>query len=443
MIVAALASCTIAEPPVEEPVIIEEPVAPAPTQAPAPAPPIVTGSAPPPMPAPPVPDIVVAEEPEVVFLEAAPEPEVVIVEPQELPDEIESGELDFENAFDDIAKDKNAVTVFYGTNRELFTDADGNPIQSKNPEDIYSETPGPLHYGKALISIPSRHKRGRLETPISGRANNDKRYVVLQDLVHANYDLVMAEVQSELANAPEGKKTIVAYVHGFNTTFEKAARRAGQLKFDLDYDGPFFFFSWPSRESAFGYTHAANLAEISYTQMTEFLMDLTKQDADRIIIIAHSMGTRVLSHGLVDLAAQDAEAAKKITRVILAAPDIDARVFKERLLPKMSFLQNPITLYASDKDAALAASKKVNGLPRIGDVSGGLQEIDNVIMIDASDVKSNLLNHTYFGDSVSIVDDFKFIVSGPLEAISRSKTLIRTGDAPKELWKVRAIPLKP
>jgi esterase/lipase superfamily enzyme len=119
---------------------------------------------------------------------------------------------------------------------------------------------------------------------------------------------------------------------------------------------------------------------------------------------------------LVDLAAQDPAAAKKITKVILAAPDIDAIVFKERLLPKMSFLKNPITLYASSNDIALLASKEVNGLPRIGDVSGRLEPLPNVVTIDASDVDSNLLNHTYFGDSVSIVDDFKDIVNGPLAA---------------------------
>ncbi len=426
--VFVLASCESWTPPPEEPVIIEEPVVIAPP--PPPPPPITTAPPPPIMPAP---EPVVIMDPEPI-VEAA-----VVVPDDNVPDEVESGELDFNSAFEDVATDKDTVVVYYGTNREVFVEATGEPIETKFPEEIYGELPGPLNYGKALIVIPPRHKKGRLEGQIAGRSTNDKRYVVLKAMEHANYDYVMNEVQVELAKAAPGERTLVAYVHGFNTTFEKAARRAGQLKYDLDFTGPFFFFSWPSKASALGYTHAANLAEISYTQMTEFLHDLTKQDADRIIIIAHSMGTRVLSHGLVDLAAQDEEAAKKITRVILAAPDIDARVFKERLLPKFDFLVNPITLYASDKDTALAASKKVNGLPRIGDVlrdGNGIEALENVVMIDASDVKSNLLNHTYFGDSVSIVDDFKSIVSGPLDAESRIKTLTRLSDAPIQRWKV-------
>jgi esterase/lipase superfamily enzyme len=440
LVMFALSSCTVWTPPPEEPVL-EVPIVVEPSV-------ITTSPPPPPAPAP-APEVVIVEEPEPVVLQSISEPETVLVEAvsvlpnEDAPDEVLNGELDFASAFEDKKTDKETVTVYYGTNRVLRTNEEGQPVQSEFPEEIYGEIPGPLHYGKALISIPPRHKAGRLETNHLGRSSNDKRYVVLADLVHADYETVMAEVQGELAKDADGKRTIIAYVHGFNTTFEKAARRAGQLKFDLSFQGPLFFFSWPSKASVFGYTHAANLAEISYTQMTEFLSDLAKQDADRIIVIAHSMGTRVFSHGLVDLAARDPEAAKKITRVILAAPDIDARVFKERLLPKMSFLKNPITLYASDKDTALAASKEVNGLPRIGDVSGGLQELDNVIMIDASDVKSNLMNHTYFGDSISIVDDFRAIVSGPVEAEKRNSTLIRSGVDPQQLWKVLPFPSKP
>ncbi len=427
--VFTLASCEFWEPPVDEPVVVDGPADI--LLPPLPPPPVM------PDPEPifiPDPDPVVIVEPEPIVAEA------VVVFDGELADEIITGDLAFDQAVEEEASSKETVVVYYGTNRELLADSTGQPIQTKFPEDIYGDLPGPLHYGRALIVIPPRHKKGRLEGALGGRSTNDKRYVVLKDLVHTNYDSVMSRVQGELAKAKPGEKTIVAYVHGFNTSFEKAARRAGQLKYDLDFAGPLFFFSWPSKTSALGYVHATNLAEISYTQMTEFLHDLTKQEADRIIIIAHSMGTRILSHGLIDLANQDMEAAKKITKVILAAPDIDARVFKERLLPRFNFLTNPITLYASSKDKALQLSNTVNGLPRIGDVSKGLAALDNVVMIDATDVKSNMFNHTYFGDSVSIVDDFKGIISGPVAAKDRKKTLVRMKPDPFQVWKALKTP---
>lgn len=377
-------------------------------------------------------------EPEAIIIEPiiVPEPIIEVPFPEPIivgapapiddatPDEVVTGELSTQEANVGITIEdgKQKVQVFYGTNRVLLAGNKGRSrIKSRHSERVYGDTPDELRYGKAQIIIPPSHKKGSLESPIIGKANNEKRYVVLREFEQSNYNRVMSEVQSELskAEARGDEKTLIAYVHGFNTSFEKAARRAGQLKYDLEFGGPFFFFSWPSKDSAFGYTHAANLAEISYTAMTEFLKHLTDQDADRIIIIAHSMGTRVFSHGLVDLAAQDPEAAEKITKVILAAPDIDARVFKERLLPKMSFLKKPITIYASSNDVALFASTEVNGLPRIGEFTGNIEKLPNVVMVDASDVKSNLLNHTYFGDSVSVVDDFKDIVNGPVAANRR------------------------
>ena len=432
---AALSSCDPNNPPIlAEPVIVEQT---------APPPPIVR----------PAPEAIIVPQPEPVF--------EVIVEPsieeilagiediesaagpagdQDEPDEVLSGEITPEEAIVGITIEdgKQKVRVYYGTNRQFLLGEDQS-TQGWIADAVYGETPAELRYGTADIIIPPRHKKGRLETPIAGRANNERRYVVLRSFDESGMDAVMGEVQIELARAAlrGDEKTLIAYVHGFNTSFEKAARRAGQLKYDLDYTGPFFFFSWPSRESAFGYTHAANLAEISYTAMTEFLKNLTDQDADRIIIIAHSMGTRVFSHGLVDLAQQDPEAAKKITKVVLAAPDIDARVFKERLLPRMSFLEKPITIYASSKDIALEASKKVNGLPRLGDVLDPIVTLPKVVMIDASDVKSNLLNHTYFGDSVSIVDDFKDIVNGPLALEVRPMLIPEKTTDGRKFWRVK------
>lgn len=389
-------------------------------------------------------------EPEaVIVVEPTIEPEVIVtgqvpnqIDDSSIPDEVITGDLSSQEASVGITIEdgKQRVRVYYGTNRKLLVpNIKGARIKSRDPERIYGDTPGDLRYGKAQIIIPPSHKKGTLESPIFGKPNNEKRYVVLREFEQTNYRRVMSEVQAELASAEAqgDEKTLVAYVHGFNTSFEKAARRAGQLKYDLSFTGPFFFFSWPSKDSAFGYTHAANLAEISYTAMTEFLKHLTEQDADRIIIIAHSMGTRVFSHGLVDLAQQDPEAAAKISKIILAAPDIDARVFKERLLPRMSFLKNPITLYASSNDVALLASKEVNGLPRIGDFTGRLENLSNVVMVDASDVKSNLLNHTYFGDSVSIVDDFKDIVHGPVAAKKRKLLRQKLSKNGRRYWYVK------
>ena len=173
--VFTLASCESWNLPAEEPVIIiDEPIVVEP----------IVMSPPPPMPPVSRREPMIIAEPlvivEPIIVEEAIIMESVAVPDENAPDEVLTGELDFDAKVEDEASGKDTVVVYYGTNRELITDNNGQPIQSKLPEEIYGELPGPLHYGKALIVIPPRHKRGRLEGQIVGRSTNDKRYVVLK-----------------------------------------------------------------------------------------------------------------------------------------------------------------------------------------------------------------------------------------------------------------------
>ncbi|WP_189639633.1 alpha/beta hydrolase [Paramylibacter ulvae] len=321
------------------------------------------------------------------------EPPIVVMEPS-----VEAN-LDPEET-------SSIVQLYYATNRNLVPedqrDADDQTSQ-------YGNFDGDLRYGVAEVSIPRDHEMGELESPnwfiekIFGF--DEEKHVVLQWIAEDGKEAVMAGVRDDLSQLDD--RAILAFVHGFNTSFEKAARRTGQLKYDLGFAGPTFFFSWPSKALGSAYTHDSQVAEITYTDMTAFLGELTAQDAERVIVIAHSMGTRILSQGLADLIVEDPDAAAKITTVVLAAPDIDAKVFKERLAPKFRTLSRPVTLYASDNDTALRMSETVNGLIRIGDASNGLNPVEGIDLIDASNVKSDFFGHTYFGDNKSILSDMK------------------------------------
>ena len=79
----------------------------------------------------------------------------------------------------------------------------------------------------------------------------------------------------------------------------------------------------------------------------------------------------------------------------------------------------------------------MNGLPRLGDVLDPIVTLPKVVMIDASDVKSNLLNHTYFGDSISIVDDFKDIVNGALALELRPLLVPKETTDGRKFWRVK------
>ena len=88
--------------------------------------------------------------------------------------------------------------------------------------------------------------------------------------------------------------------------------------------------------------------------------------------------------------------------VILAAPDIDAGVFTE-MADGLKGKANRITLYASSKDYALEASRKVHGLLRAGD-SEKMVVVDGVDSIDASLASTDVLGHGYVFHSSILFD---------------------------------------
>src|SRR6185436_13757359 len=99
---------------------------------------------------------------------------------------------------------------------------------------------------------------------------------------------------------------------------------------------------------------------------------------------------------------------KMFNQVVLAAPDIDATIFKQRIAPAIITKARHITLYASAKDFALFASRHFNsGDPRAGDAGDGLVVVPGVDTIDASAGDCSLLGHLYYADSVPVLFDIQ------------------------------------
>jgi len=110
----------------------------------------------------------------------------------------------------------------------------------------------------------------------------------------------------------------------------------------------------------------------------------------------------------------------RVTEVILAAPDIDAEVFARDIAPVLAETGRPITLYASSADLALTASKKVHGYPRAGDAGPGLTISPGIETIDATEVDTSLVGHSYFAESRSVLSDMFHLVRDGQRAAQRS-----------------------
>lgn len=172
--------------------------------------------------------------------------------------------------------------------------------------------------------------------------------------------------------------------------------------------------------------------------MKNFLRDyLTRTEADDAYLVAHSMGNRGLTKALIELMNENPELKDKITEVILAAPDIDADVFRRDIAPQMvQKIAKPITLYVSSDDLALIASRKVHGIKRAGDAGKGVVIVKGVETIDASGVDTSFLSHSYFATTSTIIADILDLMKSGKRAPDR-ETLERVSRENVIYWKVK------
>lgn len=163
---------------------------------------------------------------------------------------------------------------------------------------------------------------------------------------------------------------------------------------------------------------------------------LATSGAKDVYLIAHSMGSRGLTRALVSLVNNKPEYRSRIREIILAAPDIDAAVFKRDIVPEFVSARLPVTLYASSRDNALMASKEVHGYARAGDSGRGLVVLPGLETIDASDLDTSLLGHSYYGESSVIGDMYR--LTQLRKRASERDGLVAVSDRAGRYWKLSA-----
>lgn len=323
------------------------------------------------------------------------------------------------------------LPIYFGTDRSYTaTNTLNNAFGVKRSK---------LKYGIVEVSIPHDHRVGELETPSIWKfefSEDPSKHIMLQDIKLLDKDKFFSNLA--IAIKASKKKSTFLFVHGYNTSFSDAARRTAQISYDLKFDGKAVFYSWPSQGSTFRYGRDEENIEWSRKNIKTFLEDyLTKSGAEEIYLVAHSMGNRGLTRAIVEVMNEKPELKSKIKEIILAAPDIDADVFKNDIAPKMvQGTQKPITLYVNSDDLALKASKLLHGNSRAGDAGDDMVIMDGVETIDATGIDTSFLSHTYFADTNSIISDIFDIIKSGQRALKRKRLhLTRLKD--KIYWKVK------
>lgn len=261
-----------------------------------------------------------------------------------------------------------------------------------------------IEYGKCTVTLPPNHQPGMVEAPIllKGQFLSDpNQHVVLKQIEQLSHDDFLVDIQE--AQTRKGKNLLV-FIHGYNVSFDDAAKRTAQMSFDLDFPGAAIFYSWPSQANWYGYKADQQRIELSVKQIRRFLEDLAeKSGAETINLVAHSMGNLGLTEALKQINTPTGQPI--FNQVVLAAPDVDAEVFRNEIAPHIVTKAKRTTLYTSKTDLALIASRYFNQGARLGDSGPEVVTYPGIDTIDATTIDSSLLGHSYYGSNITVLTD--------------------------------------
>lgn len=319
--------------------------------------------------------------------------------------------------------------VWFGTNRKPEGESFGGERHDKTT------------LGRALVHVPGAHRFGEIGSSFWRRLRRfdlrDDR-LRLQAVDEREKENFFEEINAAMqtARASGEMAHALVYIHGFNVSFVEAAIRAAQLGVDLDVPGATAFFSWASRGTVAAYPVDEASIEASEPAITDFLVDFaTRCGAEKVHVLAHSMGNRGLLRALQRIAANAQTRGRvRLGQVFLAAPDVDRDLFLNLadLYPQHA---ERVTLYASDADRAVHLSARLHDAPRAGyyapyTVAPGV----DTVAVPNFDV--DLLGHGYFSQAEALLHDMYDLMRSSKPPGSRQ----RIGAVEYEgqsFWKIR------
>lgn len=326
-----------------------------------------------------------------------------------------------------VSRDEPRYRVWYGTNREL--------VDPSTPQHAFSEKDAEyLTYGRALVYVPRSHQFGETGSSwIVRKITRKDDRLKIENVEVMSGDDFRREMGYKLGTRASGKRTALVYIHGYNTDFNEAIIRAAQIGYDLKVEGITAVFSWPSSGSVFRYTADEATIQASEQYLEEFLLTIISNPAvEDVNVLAHSMGNRALMRVLDRLVENPSLPAKPINQIILAAPDVDVRIFRQ-LADNYPRLSTRATLYVSAEDKALGLSGWIHEFQRLG-TAPPVTVIPDIDTIAVDEIDVSTLGHGYFADAEAMLYDIYQLLTADSEPDDRQRLRPSTTPHGERFW---------
>jgi esterase/lipase superfamily enzyme len=310
-------------------------------------------------------------------------------------------------------EEPGTVRIFFATNR--------NPNRKNDPDDFgpdFNEVSvDSLRYGSAVCDVRGKEpKVTRVDVaPEKIVADPDKRKL--------GSSAVFDDLQHDMRC---GVDTLV-FVHGYNVTFREAIVSGALIRRNYARPLNVVVFSWPSDGSMMpllAYKRDRTDAAVSgpafargLLRLRDFLASVRADSACRasIHLMAHSMGNYVLRNGIQE-ARRHGSLPRLFEHVFLMAADEDDDAFElDFKLEPLPRIGNTVNVYFNRGDTALVVSDYTKNNPtRLGS-QGPRHPLNvpaNVTIVDASEVCSGFVEHSYYYEETSVVADVDEVLAG-------------------------------
>jgi esterase/lipase superfamily enzyme len=226
----------------------------------------------------------------------------------------------------------------------------------------------------------------------------------------------MAAFASQVATSARARNCnkVMLIAQGFNLTFRIALLHGAQVAMDSQWPCAVLVFDWSSEGRFNRYTADIERSGYSVPVLID-LLDALQAAGLETNLLAHSLGARI---AMSAVGAACSKPKPMVGEMILVAADVSAEPGNDdfaQMLKRDAPCTRRITIYASDNDLALMASRTVHGgVNRAGQTPLADMQYQGprIDVIDASLAPGDPSGHAYFIFSYEMLTDIMWTLNG-------------------------------